>query len=196
MDPIPEDARRGLERLIEEDLTGATVTSATVCVDEAGNLEVEELILRRQDRREVAIGLGGRRPGDDRAPVIHVEVYDDPDDGRPRSMHGWRPMMIADDYREDLKDLTREPWRPEPAPVPPTCSHCGEPLQADGNFCPWCGRPLTVKAAAGRLVHLLAEDLGVSPDDPRLLESLARHRKEQPEKWDALVRLLTPGAKA
>ncbi|WP_305066663.1 hypothetical protein [Methanoculleus sp.] len=48
----------------------------------------------------------------------------------------------------------------------------------------------------GRLVALLAKDAGMSPDDPLLLESLARLRKEQPEQWDDLVRLLTPGAKA
>ncbi len=56
--------------------------------------------------------------------------------------------------------------------------------------------PLTAEAAARRLVHLLAKDGDMSPDDPLLLEMLGRFREEEPEKWDALVGMLTPGAKA
>ena len=62
MDPIPEDIRWQLERFIQEDLNGAVVTSATVNVDEHGRIEIEELILRRQDRKEVSLGLAGMRP--------------------------------------------------------------------------------------------------------------------------------------
>ena len=45
-------------------------------------------------------------------------------------------------------------------------------------------------------MHLLAKDADMSLNDPLLLEMLGRFREEEPEKWEALVGMLTPGAKA
>ncbi|WP_214084220.1 hypothetical protein [Methanoculleus sp.] len=116
MDPIPEDVQRRLERLVEEDLKHATVISSTVHVDAAGRISLEEIILRRQDRREVSIGLAGVRPESTRTePAITMDVYDGPGVRRPWSMQGWREMSIERDYAEELADETRV-WRPEPEP--------------------------------------------------------------------------------
>jgi len=97
-----------------EDIRGATVTSCTVDVDEHGRITVEEIILRRQDRREVAIGISGMRPESTRTePVITMDVYDRPGVRRPWSVQGWREMTIERDYAEELEDEIRV-WRPEP----------------------------------------------------------------------------------
>nr|WP_303714801.1 hypothetical protein [Methanoculleus marisnigri] len=101
---IPALVQRALERLIEEDLRGATITSFTANVDAAGRITVEEIILRRQDRKEVSIGLVGMRPeSDHREPTIVVEVF------VPGT--GWREMTIAADYAEELADEVRA-WHP------------------------------------------------------------------------------------
>jgi RNA polymerase subunit RPABC4/transcription elongation factor Spt4 len=31
-----------------------------------------------------------------------------------------------------------------------TCSHCGQPLPADTNFCSFCGNPVAAEELAGR----------------------------------------------
>ena len=112
MDSIPEDVQRQLEQFIEEDLSGAVVTSATVHVDEHGRIEVEELILRRQDRKEISIGLGGMRPESARKePAIVADIYDAPRERRSWTIGGWRELTIAEDYAEDLAELTAPPWR-------------------------------------------------------------------------------------
>jgi hypothetical protein len=115
MDPIPEDIQRQLERFIQEDLNGAVVTSATVNVDEHGRIEIEELILRRQDRKEVSLGLAGMRPdGTRREPAIVIDIYDTPKPRRSWTIGGWREMTIAEHYAEELEDLAAAPWHPEP----------------------------------------------------------------------------------
>jgi len=69
--PLTGAVREDLEKYIGEDLGGATVTSATVNVDEHGRITVEEIIFRRQDRKEVSLGLAGMRPdGTPREPAI------------------------------------------------------------------------------------------------------------------------------
>ncbi len=118
MDSIPEDVQRQLEQLIKEDLSGAVVTSATVNVDEHGRITVEEIIFRRQDRKEVSIGLAGMRPGGTLPePAIMIDIYDSPKARRSRAIGGWREMTIPEDYAEDLAELTAGPWRPGPQPV-------------------------------------------------------------------------------
>lgn len=83
-----------------------------------------------------------------------------------------------------------------PVAVPPTCSRCGTLLQADGRFCPRCGQAPTEEAAARRLAHPLAEDAGMTRDDPQMQAAFARAREEMPEGWHALVQMLTVPAKA
>ena len=113
MDPIPEDIQRQLERFIQEDLNGAVVTSATVNVDEHGRIEIEELILRRQDRKEVSLGLAGMRPDGTRTePAIVMDIYDSPKARRSWTIGGWREMTIPEDYVEDLAELTAPPYHP------------------------------------------------------------------------------------
>lgn len=115
MDPIPKDTQRALERLVEEDLSGAVVTSATINVDEHGRITVEEIIFRRQDRKEISIGLVGMRPdGTPREPAIVIDIYDAPKPRRSWTIGGWREMTIAEDYAEDLAELTAPPWTPDP----------------------------------------------------------------------------------
>jgi hypothetical protein len=115
MDPIPEDIRWQLERFIQEDLNGAVVTSATVNVDEHGRIEIEVLILRRQDRKEVSLGLAGMRPdGTRREPAIVIDIYDAPKPRRSWTIGGWREMTIAEDYAEGLAELTAPPCPPDP----------------------------------------------------------------------------------
>lgn len=77
------------------------------------------------------------------------------------------------------------------APPVPTCSNCGAPVAERFRFCARCGMPLTSEAADQRLADLLAEDVGMSQDDPRLREAIARVRKEMPEEWAGLVQKIT-----
>lgn len=87
----------------------------------------------------------------------------------------------------------------DPAPVVPTCSNCGAVLRGTARFCTTCGAPQTVEAADQRLADLLAvsaaKDAGMSQDDPRLREAIARLREEMPEEWNALVQMLTPSTR-
>lgn len=86
-----------------------------------------------------------------------------------------------------------------PAPVVPTCSNCGEVLEERARFCPRCGIPLSEEAAGELLEDLLAEgvakDVGMSRDDPRLQEVIARIREEMPEEWAALVQKIAGAVK-
>lgn len=103
---IPAPLQRTLERLVEDDLRGAIITSCSVNVDEDGRITLDEILLRRQDRAEVAIGLAGMRPESPRTtPAIIVEVF--------AAGTGWREMSVGEDLREELEDLTRI-WHPEP----------------------------------------------------------------------------------
>ncbi|WP_461369350.1 hypothetical protein [Candidatus Darwinibacter acetoxidans] len=104
MDPIPADECRTLEAIIKDDLQRAEILSVSVYVDEDGSIEVEELALRIYGGRKVAIVPEMRG----KCPWLSLEIHD----GR-----GWRNMSVAEDYAEELEELTAAPWRPEPDTV-------------------------------------------------------------------------------
>jgi hypothetical protein len=95
------DACRRLERIIRDDLEHATVSSAMVLVEEDGRIYFDEIILRLEDGREVAIVPEMRGM----CPWLSLEIRDG---------QGWRNMSVAEDYAEELEELTTAPWRPEP----------------------------------------------------------------------------------
>lgn len=102
------DACRRLERIIRDDLEHATVSSAMVLVEEGGRITINELVLRLEDGRMVTL-----MPLDipaEAAVDLRLDIYDDHLPGG----HGWREATVAEDYAEELEDLTAAPWRPEP----------------------------------------------------------------------------------
>ena len=102
------DACRRLERIIRDDLEHATVSSAMVLVEEGGRITINELVLRLEDGRMVAVSPFSASPnyGED----MRLDVYDD----RLAGGHGWREATVAEDYAEDLAGLTAPPRSPEP----------------------------------------------------------------------------------
>ena len=104
VDSIPEAAREELETYLNEDIRGAAVTDTVPIVDEDGKIFLAEIILRLEDGREVAIVPEMRGM----YPWLSLEIHD----GR-----GWRNMLVAEDYAEELEELTAAPWRPEPDTV-------------------------------------------------------------------------------
>jgi len=104
VDSIPEAAREELETYLNEDLRGAVVTVTAPIVDEDGRIYFDEIILRLEDGRKVAIVPEMRG----KWPMLVLEV----NTGR-----GWRNMSVAEDYAEELDELTAAPWRPEPDTV-------------------------------------------------------------------------------
>ena len=100
LDPIPEAAREELEAYLNEDLRGAIVTDTVPIVDEDGRIYFDEIILRLEDGRKVAIVPEMRG----KCPWLSLEIHD----GR-----GWRNMSVAEDYAEELEELTAAPWHPE-----------------------------------------------------------------------------------
>ena len=115
MDPdpeyrIPAAAREELEKIIKEDLEYATVSSASVRVDDVGRIIVEELVLRLPDGRMVSASPFSASPG--YAEDMRLDVYDDHLPGG----HGWREATVDEDYGEELADATHV-WRPEPDTV-------------------------------------------------------------------------------
>ena len=101
LDSIPEAAREELETYLNEDLRGAVVTVTAPIVDEDGRIYFDEIALRLEDGREVAIvpEMWGK------CPMLTLMV---------NTEHDWREMSVAEDYAEELEDLTAAPWRPEP----------------------------------------------------------------------------------
>lgn len=99
MQPIPADECRTLEKIIKSDLEHATILSASVCVDAAGRIEVEEITLRLYGGRVVVLAPEMRN----KYPVLALEI--NPGDG-------WRDVTVAGDYSEELEDLAGDPWRP------------------------------------------------------------------------------------
>jgi hypothetical protein len=106
MDSLTGDACRSLEAIIREDLEHATVASASIRVDSDGRIIIEEITFRLPDDRLVSPAPIGGAIGT--AADMRLEVYDD--------RHGWREATIAEDYAEELADLTRV-WHPEPDTV-------------------------------------------------------------------------------
>ena len=103
MNPIPEAARSGLEKFLKEDLAGAVVTAASPYVDEDGRIYFDEIALRLENGREVVIEAEMRG----KWPMLVLEV---------NAGRGWRNMSVAEDYADELADLTRV-WHPEPDTV-------------------------------------------------------------------------------
>ena len=100
VDSIPVAAREELETCLNKDLLGAIVTDAVPVVDGDGKIFLGEIVLRLEDGREVAIVPEMRGM----CPWLSLEIHD----GR-----GWRNMSVAEDYAEELEELTAAPWRPE-----------------------------------------------------------------------------------
>jgi hypothetical protein len=101
VDSIPVTAQEELETYLNEDLRGAVVTDTVPIVDEDGKIFLAEIILRLKDGREVAIVPEMRG----KSPWLSLEIHDGQD---------WRNMSVAEDYAEELEELTAAPWRPEP----------------------------------------------------------------------------------
>ena len=101
VDSIPEAAQEGLETYLNEDLRGAVVSDSVPVVDDDGKIFLDEIILRLEDGRKVAIVPEMRG----KWPMLALEV----NTGR-----GWRNMSVAEDYAEELEELTAAPWHPEP----------------------------------------------------------------------------------
>jgi hypothetical protein len=106
MTSLTTDARLEMERILEDDLEHATVSSAMVLVEESGRIIINELVLRLDDGRMVTL-----MPLDipaETAVDLRLDIYDDHLPGG----HGWREATIDDDYAEELADLTQV-WCPE-----------------------------------------------------------------------------------
>jgi hypothetical protein len=101
LDSIPEAAREELETYLNEDLRGAVVTVTAPIVDKDGRIYFDEIALRLKNGREVAIVPEMRGM----YPWLSLEIHDGQD---------WRNMSVAEDYAEELEELTAAPWHPEP----------------------------------------------------------------------------------
>ena len=95
---IPAAAREELEKIIREDLERATVSSASVHVDDVGRIIVEEFVLRLPDGRMVSTSPLNAPP--DYAEDMRLDIYDDHLPGG----HGWREATVDEDYAEELAD--------------------------------------------------------------------------------------------
>ena len=104
VDSIPVTAREVLETYLNEDLRGAIVTDAVPVVDGDGEIILGEITLRLEDGREVAIVPEMRGM----CPWLSLEIHDGQD---------WRNMSVAEDYAEELEELTAAPWHLEPDTV-------------------------------------------------------------------------------
>ena len=107
MTSLTTDARLEMERIVQDDLEHATVSSAMVLVEEGGRITINELVLRLEDGRMVTL-----MPLDipaEAAVDLRLDIYDD----RLAGGHGWREATVLVDYAEELDDLVRV-WHPEP----------------------------------------------------------------------------------
>lgn len=96
VDSIPVAAREELETCLNKDLLGAIVTDAVPVVDGDGKIFLGEIILRLEDGRKVAIEPEMRGM----CPWLSLDIHDGQD---------WRRMSVAEDYAEELEDLTAAP---------------------------------------------------------------------------------------
>ena len=110
MDSLTGAACRRLEAIIREYLQHATVSSASVNVDDVGRIIIEELVLLLPDGRMASASPLNASP--DYAEDMRLDVYDDHLAGG----HGWREATIDDDYAEELAAATHV-WHPEPDTV-------------------------------------------------------------------------------
>ena len=104
------DERRQLELVVKEDIGHATVSSASIRVEEDGRIVIEEITFRLPDGRLVSPAPVDGEIGT--AVDMRLEVYDDHLPGG----HGWREATVQEDYPEVLEDLVRV-WHPEPDTV-------------------------------------------------------------------------------
>jgi hypothetical protein len=107
-EPLSLAAREELERIIQDDLQRATVSSAMVLVEEDGRIVINELVLQLDDGRIVTLMPLDVSPV--AAVDLRLDIYDDHLPGG----HGWREATVAEDYAEELEELTAAPWHPEP----------------------------------------------------------------------------------
>ena len=98
---------RQLAQIVKEDLEHATISSASVRVEEDARIVIEEIAFRLPDGRMVSPAPVGGAIGT--AVDMQLEVYDDHLSGG----HGWREATVLVDYAEELDDLVRV-WHPEP----------------------------------------------------------------------------------
>lgn len=108
---LDERTTRALERLINDDLKRAVIDSVSVAVGEDGRIVVDELTLRLEDDRHVGIDIGSLSSQALDAKVLVLETYVERDPKRPWVKEGWRRMDVMQDYRDDLADALRPPWR-------------------------------------------------------------------------------------
>jgi len=109
---LDKTTTRSLEALINDDLEHADIHSASCSVLEDGRIIVDEIALRLEDGRIVGIDIGSLTPQAPDAKVMILETYVERDPKRPWVREGWRSMTAMDDYREELADALRPPWRP------------------------------------------------------------------------------------
>ena len=100
VDSIPVTAREELETYLNEDFRGGDMTVKPSIVDEAGRIYFDEIALRLKNGREVVIEAEMRG----KWPMLVLEIHDGQD---------WRNMSVAEDYAEELEELTAAPWHPE-----------------------------------------------------------------------------------
>ena len=79
------------------------MTVTAPIVDEDGRIYFDEIALRLENGREVVIEAEMRG----KWPMLVLEV---------NAGRGWRNMSVAEDYADELADLTRV-WHPEPDTV-------------------------------------------------------------------------------
>ncbi len=101
VDSIPVAAREELETCLNKDLLGAVVTESLPVIGDDGKIYLGEIILRLEDGRTIAIVPQIRGM----CPWLSLEIHDGQD---------WRNMSVAEDYAEELEELTAAPWCPEP----------------------------------------------------------------------------------
>ena len=99
---------RQLAQIVKDDLEHATVFTASIRVEEDGRIVIEEITFRLPDGRLVSPAPVDGEIGT--AVDMRLEVYDDHLPGG----HGWREATVAEDYAEELEELTAAPWHPEP----------------------------------------------------------------------------------
>ena len=85
---------RELEKLVEQELSGAIILSSNPCVDDDGEIVFTEFVIRLRDGRNMTI-----EATDDGNMVLRLETN-----------IGWRTFNAIDDYGEESEV---EPWYPD-----------------------------------------------------------------------------------
>jgi hypothetical protein len=115
MDLFDDRTRRGLERLINDDLKHAEIMSACVSIQEDRRIVVDEITFRLEDGRLMSVDVGdvsydvGHVTAHSKALVL--ETYVEQDAKRLGVKEGWRESDILLDYRQELADAIAEGGR-------------------------------------------------------------------------------------